>query len=40
MVFDGDDNADTQTAENVPISDFLTKAEKMGVKIKYKKSKN
>ena len=40
MVFDGDDNADTQTAENDPISDFLTKAEKMGVKIKYKKSKN
>ncbi len=40
MVFDGDDNADTQTAENDPVSDFLTKAEKMGVKIKYKKSKN
>ena len=40
MVFDGDDNADTQTAENDPVSDFLTKAEKMGVKIKYKKSRN
>ena len=40
MVFDGDDNADTQTAENDPVSDFLTKAEQMGVKIKYKKSKN
>lgn len=40
MVFDGDDGADTQTAENDPVSDFLTKAEKMGVKIKYKKSKN
>lgn len=40
MVFDGDDSADTQTAENDPVSDFLTKAEKMGVKIKYKKSKN
>lgn len=40
MVFDGDDGADTQTAENDPVSDFLTKAENMGVKIKYKKSKN
>lgn len=37
MVFDG---ADTQTAESDPVSDFLTKAESMGVKIKYKKSKN
>ncbi len=40
MVFDGDDGADTQTAESDPVSDFLTKAESMGVKIKYKKSKN
>ena len=40
MVFDGDDSADTQTAESDPVSDFLTKAESMGVKIKYKKSKN
>lgn len=40
MVFDGEDGADTQTAENDPVSDFLTKAENMGVKIKYKKSKN
>ncbi len=40
MVFDGDDGADTQTAESDPVSDFLTKAENMGVKIKYKKSKN
>lgn len=40
MVFDGDDGADTQPAESDPVSDFLTKAESMGVKIKYKKSKN
>lgn len=40
MVFDGDDGVDTQTAESDPVSDFLTKAESMGVKIKYKKSKN
>lgn len=40
MVFDGEDGADAQTAENDPVSDFLTKAENMGVKIKYKKSKN
>ena len=40
MVFDGDNGADTQTAENDPVSDFLAKAEKMGVKIKYKKAKN
>lgn len=40
MVFDGDDGADTQAAESDPVSDFLTKAESMGVKIKYKKSKN
>lgn len=40
MVFDGENSADAQTAENDPVSDFLAKAENMGVKIKYKKSKN
>ena len=40
MTFDSDtDNAVTEDKSD-PVSDFLSKAEKMGVKIKYKKSKN
>ena len=40
MTFDSDAGTAEEKDKNDPLSDFLSKAEKMGVKIKYKKSKN
>ena len=40
MTFDNDAGINEEKDKNDPLSDFLSKAEKMGVKIKYKKSKN